>query len=44
MDINVIREAVTVSAVLAFLGIAWWAYAPSRKAAWQAKGELGDDA
>ena len=44
MDINLIREAVTVSAVIAYLGIVWWAYAPSRKARWQEKGELGDDA
>jgi cbb3-type cytochrome oxidase subunit 3 len=44
MDINVIREAVTVSAVVAYLGIVWWAYAPSRKATWDAKGELGEDA
>jgi cbb3-type cytochrome oxidase subunit 3 len=44
MDINVIREAVTVSAVLAYLGIVWWAYAPSRKGGWESKGELGDDA
>jgi cbb3-type cytochrome oxidase subunit 3 len=44
MDINVIREAVTVSAVVAYLGIVWWAYAPSRKGRWEAKGELGEDA
>ena len=44
MDINILREAVTVSAFAAFLGIVWWAYAPSRKAHWEAKGELGEDA
>jgi cbb3-type cytochrome oxidase subunit 3 len=27
-----------------FFGIVWWAYAPSRKDAWQRRGELGDDA
>ena len=43
MDINVIREAVTVSAVVAYLGIVWWAYAPSRKAHWQAKALLDED-
>ena len=44
MDVNIIREAVTVTAFAAFLGIVWWAYAPSRKAAWEEKGELGEDA
>ena len=44
MDLNLLREAVTVSASAAFLGIVWWAYAPSRKARWQEKGGLGDDA
>jgi cbb3-type cytochrome oxidase subunit 3 len=43
MDINLIREAVTVCAVIAFLGIVWWAYAPSRKAQWQAKAVLDED-
>ena len=31
MDINLIRTLVTVFALGAFLGIVWWAYAPSRK-------------
>jgi cytochrome c oxidase cbb3-type subunit 4 len=31
MDINVIRIAVTLAAFAAFLGIVWWAYAPSRR-------------
>lgn len=31
MDINLIRILVTVAALAAFLGIVWWAYAPSRK-------------
>jgi cbb3-type cytochrome oxidase subunit 3 len=44
MDINVIREAVTLSAFAAYLGIVWWAYAPSRKGRWEEKGRLGDDA
>jgi len=43
MDINVIREAVTVSAVAAYLGIIWWAYAPSRRAQWEAKAALDED-
>ena len=32
MDINLLRSLVTVAAFAAFLGIVWWAYAPSRKA------------
>jgi cytochrome c oxidase cbb3-type subunit 4 len=31
MDINLVRSLVTVAALAAFLGIVWWAYAPSRK-------------
>ena len=31
MDINLIRTLVTLLALAAFLGIVWWAYAPSRK-------------
>ena len=30
MDINLIRSLLTVAAFVAFLGIVWWAYAPSR--------------
>ena len=32
MDINLIRSAVALAALAAFLGIVWWAYGPSRKA------------
>jgi cytochrome c oxidase cbb3-type subunit 4 len=32
MDINLFRELVMIAALAAFLGIVWWAYAPSRKA------------
>jgi cytochrome c oxidase cbb3-type subunit 4 len=32
MDLNLIRNLVTVAALVAFLGIVWWAFAPSRKA------------
>lgn len=32
MDINLIREAVTVLALAAFLGIALWAYRPGNRA------------
>ena len=32
MDINLLRIAVTLAALAAFLGVVWWAYAPARKA------------
>ena len=32
MDINLLRNIVMLAALAAFLGIVWWAYAPSRKA------------
>lgn len=32
MDINLLRSAVTLAALVAFLGVVWWAYGPSRKA------------
>ena len=31
MDLMLLRNVVTVVAFVAFLGIVWWAYAPSRK-------------
>jgi cytochrome c oxidase cbb3-type subunit 4 len=31
MDLNLIRSLVTLAAFVAFLGIVWWAYSPSRK-------------
>ncbi|MGD9951249.1 MAG: cbb3-type cytochrome oxidase subunit 3 [Burkholderiales bacterium] len=31
MDLNLIRSLVTVAAFVAFIGIVWWAYSPSRK-------------
>jgi cbb3-type cytochrome oxidase subunit 3 len=40
MDINLIRSLLTVAAMAAFFGIVWWAYAPSRKAAWEQRGVL----
>ena len=43
MDINVIREIVTVIAMGAFLGIVWWAYAPSHRQDWERKGEIRDE-
>ena len=44
MDINLIRSLVTVAALAAFLAVVWWAYAPSRRAHWQAKAILDEDA
>ncbi|HSH06734.1 MAG TPA: cbb3-type cytochrome c oxidase subunit 3 [Burkholderiales bacterium] len=32
MDINDLRSLVTLGAFAAFVGIVWWAYAPSRRA------------
>jgi cbb3-type cytochrome oxidase subunit 3 len=32
MDINVIRIAVTVVSMAAFVAIVWWAYQPARRA------------
>jgi cytochrome c oxidase cbb3-type subunit 4 len=31
MDINILREGILVLAVVAFAGIVWWAYGPSRR-------------
>jgi len=31
MDINTIRSLLTVAALVAFLGIVWWAYLPQRR-------------
>jgi cytochrome c oxidase cbb3-type subunit IV len=35
MDANLIRSLLSVVVFAAFLGIAWWAYLPSRKKALQ---------
>jgi cbb3-type cytochrome oxidase subunit 3 len=43
MDINFIRALVTLVAMAAFLGVVWWAYAPSRRNAWERKGLLEAD-
>ena len=40
MDLNLLRTILTVAAFAAFLGIVWWAYAPSRKGRWEEKGRL----
>ena len=31
MDINLLRSLITIAAMAAFAGIAWWAYAPARR-------------
>ncbi|MBI3370135.1 MAG: cbb3-type cytochrome c oxidase subunit 3 [Betaproteobacteria bacterium] len=40
MDIDLIRTLVTVLALASFLGIVWWAYAPSRKARFERDANL----
>ena len=40
--LETLRIAVTLAAFASFLGILWWAYAPSRKEAWEKKGWLED--
>ena len=40
---EVLRSLFTLGAFAAFLGVVWWAYAPSRRQLWQERGELGDD-
>ncbi len=32
MDINVLRSITTVAALVAFLGIVWWAWSKNRRA------------
>jgi cytochrome c oxidase cbb3-type subunit IV len=43
MDIGLIRSLLTVAVMAAFFGIVWWAYAPSRRAAWERRGRLDED-
>lgn len=38
MDLNTARIVVTLAALVAFLGIVWWAYTPSRKQALERQG------
>jgi cbb3-type cytochrome oxidase subunit 3 len=38
-----LRSLVTLAAFLCFLGIVWWAYAPSRKDKWERSGLLEGD-
>lgn len=43
MDINLIREAVTVVALLTFLGIAFWAWKPGNKSRFEQDGRIPFD-
>ncbi|MGA8052149.1 MAG: CcoQ/FixQ family Cbb3-type cytochrome c oxidase assembly chaperone [Burkholderiales bacterium] len=43
MDINLIRSIVTVVTFAVFLGIVWWAYAPSRRERFERDGQLPFD-
>ena len=38
-----LRTLFTLGAFVGFLGIVWWAYAPTRRELWRNRGELGDD-
>jgi len=40
MDINVLLSLITVASLAAFLGIVWWAYAPSRRERFERDGLL----
>ena len=46
-EIDLIRALVTLAAFTAFVGVVWWAYAPSRKARFERDAQLpfgeGDD-
>ena len=41
--LETLRIAVMLAAFASFVGIVWWAYAPSRKVEWERKGFLEDD-
>ena len=46
MDIDLVRGLMTLAGFSAFIGIVWWAYAPSRKARFERDAQLpfsGDD-
>ncbi len=40
MDINLIRGLTTLLSLAAFLGVVWWAFAPSRRARWEERGKV----
>jgi cbb3-type cytochrome oxidase subunit 3 len=39
-----LRAVVTALVMASFIAIVWWAYAPWRKADWERKGKLSEDA
>ncbi len=43
VDVNLLRSLVTVAALVAFLGIVWWAYGPARKSRFERDGRLPFD-
>jgi cytochrome c oxidase cbb3-type subunit IV len=43
MDIVLLRSLVTLAAFTVFLGIVWWAYAPSRRGRFERDAELPFD-
>jgi cbb3-type cytochrome oxidase subunit 3 len=43
MDINLIRIIVTLAVVVFFIGIVWWAYAPSHRERFERDGRLPFD-
>jgi cytochrome c oxidase cbb3-type subunit 4 len=43
MDIETLRSLVTVAAFCAFLGVVWWAYAPSRRSRFERDARLPFD-
>lgn len=40
---DLVRSLITLAAFSAFLGIVWWAYAPSRKALWERRALLDEE-
>lgn len=40
---EMLRTLFMLGAFASFMGIVWWAYAPSRRELWQARGELDDE-
>ena len=41
--LELLRVAVMLGVVASFLAIVWWAYAPSRRAEWERRGQLEED-
>ncbi|USZ14439.1 CcoQ/FixQ family Cbb3-type cytochrome c oxidase assembly chaperone [Moraxella sp. FZLJ2107] len=43
MDLGVLHSIATVSAFIAFIGIAWWAYSPKNKKRFEEDAQLALD-